>query len=132
MGKWIEILELARLSEIDDDLVGLTRDDIELAVAFGAVYEDAQWVSLGRLERAPGKKDNWIEQVGKLPAYIEEVANSLHEKRGMTISRAIATAISRIKKWAVTGAAEVKAKAIAAIAQWEALKAKAKTKRDGK
>lgn len=107
---------------------GLDDTDVELVVAFSALMDDQNWVALGKLERSPGKNDNWIESVGKLPAYIEEVANSLHTKRGMTISRAIATAISRIKVWAATGEADTKAKAVAALAQWEALKAKAKAK----
>jgi hypothetical protein len=132
MGDKTEILALTRLTETDENMAGLSRDDIDLIVALSHVYEDEHWVSLGRLERKPGKNDNWIESVGKLPAYIEEVAVSLHEKRGMPISRAIATAISRIKKWAVTGKADTKAKAAKAIAQWEALKAKAKAKRAAK
>lgn len=107
-----------------ENLIVLSHDSIDA--------EDAELIvslSKGLLERAPGKKDNWVESVGSLPAYIEEVANSLHTKRGMPISRAIATAISRIKVWAVTGEADTKAKAIAALAQWNALKAKAKAKK---
>lgn len=110
----------------------LSTDEVDLIMALSAQYSAEEWVALGKLERSPGKEDNWIEKVGKLPAYIEEVANSLHTKQGMTISRAIATAISQIKKWAVTGSAEVKAKAVAALAQWEALKAKAKAMKAAK
>ena len=128
MGVKIDRMELVALSA---DL-SLDADDIDLIVAFSAAYRDEDFVSLGRLERAPGKSDNWIESVGKLPAYIEEVANSLHTKQGMTISRAIATAISQIKKWAVTGKADTKAKAAKAIAEWTALKAKAKAKKAAK
>lgn len=129
MGEKIERLVALTSSAEDDELVALS------AEGYGLDDEDADLVlslSRGLLERAPGKKDNWVESVGSLPRYIEEVAHSLHTKRGMTISRAIATAISRIKKWAVTGEADTKAKAVKALAQWEALKAKARAKRAAK
>lgn len=106
----------------------VTGDDVEVILALSSQAGGVA-LSKGLLERAPGKKDNWIEANGSLPAYIEEVANSLHTKQGMPISRAIAVAISQIKKWAVTGEADTKAKAVKAIAQWEALKAKARAKR---
>jgi len=79
------------------------------------------------LERAPGKRDNWVEIAGSLPPYIEHIAQALHERRGMTISHAIATAINRVKRWAagLDGvSAKTKAKAIKALAEWTALKAK--------
>lgn len=128
MGSAIERL-IALSAEDGDDLTSLDSLDFELVEVFASEDRDSVALSKGLLERAPGKNDNWIESVGSLPAYIEEVANSLHTKRGMTISRAIATAISRIKKWAVTGKADTKAKAAKAIAQWEALRAKAAAKR---
>lgn len=127
MGEKIE--QLLALSADEGD--GIDRDDAELILAFSAVLDD-DWVALGRLERAPGKNDNWIEAVGKLPAYIEEIAHSLHTKRGMPISRAIATAVSRIKRWAAGGEnvkADTRAKAAKALEAWTALKAKAAAKR---
>jgi hypothetical protein len=87
-------------------------------------------LSVGKLDRSP--KSNWVEDAGGLPAYIEEIADSLHRKRGMDISRAIATAVSRCKKWAAGGEnvnPDTRAKAAKAIAQWEALKAKARAKK---
>src|SRR5215207_8429173 len=53
------------------------------------------------LDRSP--KKNWVENVGGLPAYIRQIANDLHYERGMSISRAIATAISLCRKWARGG-----------------------------
>lgn len=125
------------MGEKIERLAALTRHDEEeqillLSAVEGVTDEDRDMIvtlSKGLLERKPGKNDNWVESVGSLPAYIEEVANSLHTKRGMPISQAIATAISRIKRWAVTGEPDTKAKAAKAIAQWEALKAKAKAKK---
>ena len=81
------------------------------------------------LDRSP--KKNWVEKVGGLPAYIEQIAKDLHEERGMTISRAIATAISMCKKWAAGGKnvkPETRAKAAKAIAEWEAKKARSHAK----
>ena len=47
----------------------------------------------------------------------------------MTKSRAIATAISRVKVWAATSKhADVRAKAAAAVAEWEAKRARAHAK----
>jgi len=77
------------------------------------------------LDRSP--KKNWVENVGGLPAYIRQIANDLHYERGMTISRAIATAISLCKKWARGGKnvkPDTRAKAAKAIAEWEAKKAR--------
>src|ERR1041384_721812 len=71
------------------------------------------------LERAPGKKDNWVEGGGGLPDYIERIAKHIHYEGGKSISSAIAMAISQCRKWAAQG----KAKAIEALAQWEKLKA---------
>jgi hypothetical protein len=82
------------------------------------------------LDRSP--KKNWVENVGGLPAYIRRIANDLHKERGMSISRAIATAISICKKWAAGGKnvkADTRAKAAAAIAEWEAKKARSGRKK---
>lgn len=75
-----------------------------------------------------GKKDLFATPGTSLPPYVREVARSLMKKRGMDKSRAIATAIAVIKRWA-SGAGDVdpdtRAKAAAAVAQWEAAKSKA-------
>lgn len=87
--------------------------------------------SSASLERKPGGPDNWIEAVkGELPAYVREIARSI-EKTGKTLSQAISIAISRIKVWAAGGggvSAKTRAKAAKALAEWEALKAKAHSK----
>lgn len=83
------------------------------------------------LERSPGKADNWVEKSGGLPAYIDKIARTLHHERGMTISRAIATAVSMCKRWAAgTGNvnADTRAKAAAAVAQWEAKRVASKAR----
>lgn len=83
----------------------------------------------GLLDRSP--KHNWVEDNGGLPKYIEHIANDLHTERGMDISRAIAVAISRVKMWAAGGGGvkpDTKAKSVKAVAEWEAMKAKARAK----
>ncbi len=76
---------------------------------------------------------NWVEKSGGLPPYIKRIAKHLQEK-GMDQSRAIATAINVVKKACATSdlnfpgiqtvTAATKAKMCAALAQWEALKAR--------
>lgn len=81
------------------------------------------------LDRSP--KHNWVEDAGGLPAYIQHIAKDISEKRGMPLSRAIPIAIGAVKRWARGGGdvnADTRAKAAAAVAEWEALKAKNKAK----
>ena len=88
-------------------------------------------VELGRLNWSPQK--NWIEIVnGDLPKYIVDVALGIMRGTGYPRERAIPIAISRIKVWARGGGgvnADTVAKAAAALAAWEALKAKAAARR---
>ena len=80
------------------------------------------------LDRSPGK--NWVENSGSLPDYICRIARAIH-RSGHPISQSIAIAVSRVKKWAAgldDVDADTRAKAAAAVAQWEALKAKNKAK----
>lgn len=84
---------------------------------------------MGALERNPGGGDNWVEKAGGLPAYIEKIAKRLHETRGMDVSRSIATAVNMVKKWAAGGDnvnPDTRAKAAAALAEWDAKRAKAR------
>jgi hypothetical protein len=77
------------------------------------------------------KTSNWVAKGGGLPAYIQHIAHDLMEKRGMPESRAIAMAIGIVKRWARGGGnvdANTKAAAAKAVAEWEALKAKAHAK----
>lgn len=77
-----------------------------------------------------------VERNGGLPDYIERIALHLVSK-GMSHQHAIATAISTVKKWCATGDVTQwegiqiinggsRAEACAAVAEWEALKARAK------
>lgn len=82
------------------------------------------------LERKPGGPDNWVERAGGLPNYIERIAKHLHYERGYTISRAIASAVNTVKRWAKGGTvtaygttkritAKTQALAAAAVDEWE-------------
>lgn len=83
----------------------------------------------------PGGPGLWHHKGMQLPAYIQHIANDLREKRGMTTSRAIATAVAAVKRWAAGGGKvdpETRAAAAKAVAEWEALKAEAKARRGAK
>ena len=84
------------------------------------------------LERSPGRSDNWVEKTGGLPAYIDKIARHLHYVNGYPISRAIAVAVGTVKRWARGGGnvkADTRIKAAAAVASWEAKKARSKASR---
>ena len=78
---------------------------------------------------------NWVEDAGGLPQYSKRISKHLTRK-GMSQSHAIATAVNVVKKMCATGdlnypgAQQVnvgsRAEACAAVAEWEAKKAKAK------
>ena len=77
----------------------------------------------------PGGPGLFHDKSLSLPPYIQNVAHSLMTKRGMDKSRAISTALGVAKNWA-SGRGnvqpEVRAAATAALAQWDAAKAKAR------
>lgn len=81
----------------------------------------------GRLDWSP--KSNWVEDVGGLDPYLEDIAVALMRDQGYDRSRAIATAWSKIRKWAAGGdnvKPDTKAKAAKAVANMERKRAKAK------
>lgn len=84
------------------------------------------------LARKPGKEDNWVERAGGLPKYVRMVAHALIRDHGFTTSRAIATAVNRMKRWAVSAKdPKVKAAAAAALVEWNAKRGAARaSKRD--
>lgn len=74
-----------------------------------------------------GSGDNWLKKVNGLPLYIRAIAHSLR-RGGMDESRAISTAIATVKRWAAGGGGvtpETRARAAAAVAEWERKKAQA-------
>lgn len=84
----------------------------------------------GRLDWSP--KSNWVEREGGLPKFIEDIALALIRDHGFSRSRAIATAINRVKRWARGGdgvKADTVTKSLKALAAWELLKKKAAARR---
>jgi hypothetical protein len=80
----------------------------------------------------PGGRQNWVDKVGGLPLYIRAIAHALI-RTGHDESRAIQLAIGAVQRWArgednVT--AKTRAKAAAALAEWERKKAEAHAKSD--
>lgn len=117
----LEMLELAREQtagyEPADSYPGRHRRPEVVELVSSSVYPT--------LERVPGKQ-NWVDKAGGLPSYIERIAKHLHYEKGMDISRAIATAVSTVKRWAAGGgnvSAATRALAAKAVAEWEAKKA---------
>lgn len=107
----------------DEDMLYLTGSDM------GAIIEIENIVCLAAcsLDMHPGKS-NWVQDNGGLPNAICEMAKDIVEK-GKSVSHAIAIAVSQAKKLAATSKdPKVRAKYTAAVAQWEALKARARAK----
>lgn len=78
----------------------------------------------------PGGPGLFHDKSSQLPAYIQNVAKAL-ERSGKPESQAIQIAIGTVKRWAAGGGSvspEVRAAAAKAVAEWEALKAKARAK----
>lgn len=88
-----------------------------------------------RWEEKDQEFQNWVEQQGGLPPYIRRISRRLRQ-RGMTESRAIATAVNVVKKMCASGDtnwpgtqrvnARSRTQACAAVARWEAMKARAR------
>lgn len=89
------------------------------------------------LEVKPGNRDNWVERHGvgahggrggSLPPYVQHIALALVRERGIPKSRAIGMAVGICKRWARGGGdvdAGTRAAAAKAVAEWEAMKARA-------
>lgn len=73
---------------------------------------------------------NWVSDEGGLPHYIDRIRKAL-QRRGMPKSHAIASAVNQVKRWARGGGkvtAKTRAKAVKALAEWEAKRAAAHAK----
>lgn len=98
--------------------INLSREDNDLIITLSA----AGGCSLATTPQ----KDNWVDHAGHLPQYICRIARAV-KRSGHSTSSAIAIAVGRTKAWAAGAGkvnADTRAKAAAAVAQWEALKAK--------
>jgi len=83
------------------------------------------------LDRSP--KENWVDEEGGLPPYIDRIAKHLESDQHMSREEAIATAVNTAKKMCATGDlnfpgkqnvnAGSRAEACNAVRQWEKMKA---------
>jgi hypothetical protein len=99
----------------------LTHDDRDLIVEFAGCS----------LDDSPGS--NWVQDAGGLPDYICRIARAV-KRSGKSTSQAISIAVSRVKVWAAGKGVDkgTQAKATAAVAEWEKLRAKSKAKKTAK
>ena len=126
-----EALDTAVALAITDAFLTFTEDDWnELAGDEAALVAEAKAMTPGGRVGddspigEPGGRQNWVDKAGGLPKYIRMVAHALIRK-GMAESRAIATAVNTMKRWAAGGgnvSAKVQAAAVKAVAEWEAKK----------
>lgn len=103
--------------EISETMVRRPRRETNMARSI-TLQDDHSSRTHRPLKNKPGVS-NWVEEAGGLPRYIKRVARHIRSDSGYTESRAIAAAISQTKKRAAEGNAE----AIAAIAEWNRMKA---------
>lgn len=110
------------------------KDEIDAAESFlqaEGYYQEFPEGKAASLDRSP--KSNWVERAGGLPSYIRRIAVHLIAK-GMSVGHAIAVAVNAAKKMCATGDvnwpghqnvnAGSRAQACAAVASWEAKKAR--------
>lgn len=101
-----------------------------LALAASAAGPDDQEDDLPPLDGIEPDPEalNWVDDVGGLPRYIRRIADHLM-REGRTESHAIAIAVNAVKRWCRGGGdvkADTRAKACAAVASWEAKRARAR------
>lgn len=122
----------ANAVEIEDELADLEQKVEALAADAGepgCEFSSNEFVkATGPCSLDRSAKHNWVEDVGGLPNYICQIARAI-ARGGRTIDAAIPMAINTVKKWAAGGgdvSPAVRARAAAAVAQWEAKKARAR------
>lgn len=134
---------------VDDEVVVTTAARIRAATGVAIpAFERTRIALSGEADEADVDDDllpeddeqdfNWVEDVGGLPKYIKRIEKHLI-KKGMTESRAIATAVNAAKKMCATGDLNLpgsqqvnpgsRAEACAAVAEWEEKKAEANASR---
>ena len=108
------------------------------SVAAEAAYQQYLLSPLAEVSDEEVQFANWISRMNEhLPRYVKRIAKHL-QRKGFTESHSIATAINAVRKACRTGDLNwpgvqienpgSRAEACAALAQWEALKAKAKAR----
>jgi peptidoglycan hydrolase-like protein with peptidoglycan-binding domain len=125
---WFEAIELLadRMQPTDDEIAIA---EAALALDEGELEEAKKASPDFPIPNKPGKT-NWVEKAGGLPSYIRRIAEDVAAKRGGDVSRAIAIAVGVVKNWCHGHGGNVtsktRAKACAALAEWDAKRAKSK------
>ena len=121
----------AKLQVLTDTSTTDTEDETdEEKATFDAIAET--WENSGN-DQTDGEDlgtFNWVSDAGGLPHYIDRIRKAL-QRRGMPKSHAIASAVNQVKRWARGGGkvtAKTRAKAVKALAEWEAKRAAAHAK----
>jgi hypothetical protein len=117
---------------MDEECVYLTRTAsgaLEMKLALAELSSEELILAAGcSLDTHPGTS-NWVQKAGGLPEYICNIAKDIHEEKGKSIGNAIQIAVGVVKRWAKGVGnvdAKTRAKAAAAVAEWEAKRAKAR------
>lgn len=120
---------------MSDELAYLTTSDLAMLDIQDGKAANHSSSFHADLNKSP--KLNWVERVGGFPPgnWIYRAAKHLHADAGYSVGRAIAVAINAARKGCATGDlnfpgsqqvnAKSRAEMCAAVAQWEAMKAKA-------
>jgi hypothetical protein len=104
------------------------KDEVTKILAVNSAEETEFVKAPGPCSLDRSAKHNWVEDVGGLPNYVCQVARAV-ARGGRTLDSAIPIAIGTLKNWAAgkgNVSAAVRARAAAAIAEWEAKKARAR------
>jgi hypothetical protein len=109
---------------LDDEGADPLDDDVHAALVDVLLNEPGEKYDTSPVG-SPGGQQNWVDKAGGLPAFIRAIAHALI-RHGASEDRAIATAVAACKRWAAGAGkvtAKTRAKAAAAIAEWERKKA---------
>nr|DAS09063.1 MAG TPA: minor head component F [Caudoviricetes sp.] len=122
----------AKLQVLTDNSTTDDEETDEEKATFDAIAET--WENSNTDGDTAGGEDlgtfNWVSDAGGLPHYIDRIRKAL-QRRGMPKSHAIASAVNQVKRWARGGGkvtAKTRAKAVKALAEWEAKRAAAHAK----
>lgn len=110
-------------------VIAASRKEDQVSIELSA--KTAAYAVVHRKLGRPGGPGLWGHKDMQLPAYVQNVAHGIL-RTGITKSRAIAIAIGKIRDWAEGKgdvSPEVRAASVKAIAEWEALRAKARASR---
>jgi hypothetical protein len=127
-----QLRQLGEGRELSRRLAGCVgTENLASLIALTAQAEALLEIKMTAEPFSASRTSNWVARAGGLPHYIQHIAHDLVEKRGLPESVAIAMAIGIVKRWARGGGnvtPKTRALAAEAVAQWEAMRARARAK----